>query len=297
MVNASQYNPDYDFVIEGVCYVGAPKPRRAAYAKKKLEALLHCLWDVEQCLVFISRDVVVPKGLEQKHCFVRADDPAVAYARLSEALWQAEQARWKSRRYTLTPEGWRRGENVVLGDNVRIEPGALIDHDVTIGANTTVLAGAVVRHAVVGEGCTIKEYAVVGDDGFNPYREAEGGDLLQLHCLGDVQIGAHVAIGAHTTVGRSTASSTVVGDHTKLDNHIHIGHDAQLGRSVTITAGCTIGGYCDIGDHVYIGVGAALRNRITIGEKARIGMGSTVIHDVAPDTTVVGNPARLLPEK
>ena len=44
----------------------------------------------------------------------------------------------------------------------------------------------------------------------------------------------------------------------------------------------------------WIGAGAMLRAGITIGEGARVGMGSVVLNDVAPNTTVVGNPARVL---
>lgn len=43
-----------------------------------------------------------------------------------------------------------------------------------------------------------------------------------------------------------------------------------------------------------IGSGATLLGGITVGENAVIGAGSVVTKDVPPDTTVVGNPARLL---
>jgi acetyltransferase-like isoleucine patch superfamily enzyme len=43
-----------------------------------------------------------------------------------------------------------------------------------------------------------------------------------------------------------------------------------------------------------IGSGATLLGGITIGENAIIGAGSLVTKDVAPNTTVAGNPARIL---
>ena len=43
-----------------------------------------------------------------------------------------------------------------------------------------------------------------------------------------------------------------------------------------------------------IGSGATLLGGITIGENAMIGAGSVVTKDVPPDTTVAGNPARIL---
>ncbi len=43
-----------------------------------------------------------------------------------------------------------------------------------------------------------------------------------------------------------------------------------------------------------IGSGATLLGGITIGENATVGAGSVVTRDVLPNTTVVGNPARIL---
>jgi maltose O-acetyltransferase len=47
-----------------------------------------------------------------------------------------------------------------------------------------------------------------------------------------------------------------------------------------------------IGKNVWIGGGAILLPGITIGDDAIVGAGSVVTRDVAPGTTVVGNPAR-----
>ena len=43
-----------------------------------------------------------------------------------------------------------------------------------------------------------------------------------------------------------------------------------------------------------IGSGATILGGITIGEGAMVGAGSVVTRDVAPGTTVAGNPARVL---
>jgi acetyltransferase-like isoleucine patch superfamily enzyme len=41
-----------------------------------------------------------------------------------------------------------------------------------------------------------------------------------------------------------------------------------------------------------IGTGAVILNGVHIGDRAKIGAGAVVTRDVAPDTTVVGIPAR-----
>jgi maltose O-acetyltransferase len=45
---------------------------------------------------------------------------------------------------------------------------------------------------------------------------------------------------------------------------------------------------------VWIGANAVIRGGITVGNRAVIGAGSIVTHDVQPGTVVAGNPARLL---
>lgn len=44
-----------------------------------------------------------------------------------------------------------------------------------------------------------------------------------------------------------------------------------------------------------IGSGSTVLGGLTIGKDAMVGAGSVVVHDVAPFTTVAGNPARVLP--
>ena len=49
-----------------------------------------------------------------------------------------------------------------------------------------------------------------------------------------------------------------------------------------------------IGDHVYIGTGAKVLGPISIGDHVRIGANAVVVHDVPPNVTVVGAPARVV---
>ena len=77
-----------------------------------------------------------------------------------------------------------------------------------------------------------------------------------------------------------------------------IGETAEVGDHVTIYQGVTLGGtgfargkrHPTLGDQVIVGAGAALLGPIVIGERSKIGANSVVIHDVPPNSTVVGNP-------
>ncbi len=71
-----------------------------------------------------------------------------------------------------------------------------------------------------------------------------------------------------------------------------------MGADVTIYQGVTLGGtgfargkrHPTVGDEVMIGAGSALLGPIEIGDRAKIGANSVVIHDVPANSTVVGNP-------
>ena len=77
-----------------------------------------------------------------------------------------------------------------------------------------------------------------------------------------------------------------------------VGETAEIGRDVTLYQGVTLGGtgfatgkrHPTLEDNVTVGSGAKLLGPITIGHGAKIGANSVVIHDVPPNSTVVGNP-------
>ena len=77
-----------------------------------------------------------------------------------------------------------------------------------------------------------------------------------------------------------------------------IGETAEVGDDVTIYQGVTLGGtgfargkrHPTVGDNVVVGSGAKLLGPIVVGSCSKVGANSVVIHDVPPNSTVVGNP-------
>ncbi|CBI25740.3 unnamed protein product, partial [Vitis vinifera] len=80
-----------------------------------------------------------------------------------------------------------------------------------------------------------------------------------------------------------------------------VSETAVIGDNVTILHNVTLGGtgkvngdrHPKVGDGVLIGAGTKVLGSIRVGDRAKIGAGSVVLKEVPPETTSVGNPARL----
>jgi acetyltransferase-like isoleucine patch superfamily enzyme len=97
-------------------------------------------------------------------------------------------------------------------------------------------------------------------------------------------------------------SNIRIGKHFHANLYSYVEHDCVIGDYVTFAPGVHCNGNIVIEDHAYIGSGAVIKQGklgrpLVIGRGAVVGMGAIVTKDVAPGTTVVGNPARQLSKK
>lgn len=86
----------------------------------------------------------------------------------------------------------------------------------------------------------------------------------------------------------------VIGDHVIILPASVISHDDVIGDYASIAGGVCISGGVKIGESCYLGSNASVKDGVTIGELSLVGMGSVVLHDVASNSVMVGNPARVL---
>lgn len=183
------------------------------------------------------------------------------------------------------------GPKVVLADNVTIYPNVTILDECTVGKNTAIWSGAVIRERChIGAFCILHPNASIGADGFG-FRPCPEKGLVKIPQIGNVIIGNGVEIGANSCVDRGKFSSTIVGDGCKIDNLVQIGHNSKLGKFCIMAGNSGLAGSVTLGNGVIIGGSASIKDHVTIGDGAIVGAGSGVIADIPAGKTMLGYPA------
>ena len=157
--------------------------------------------------------------------------------------------------------------DVVLGNNVRVGPGSVIENSY-IGDNCNINSHTVVDGALVQEGCSLGPFARI-----RPGSELEKG----------VKIGNFVE-----------TKKIKMGENSKASHLAYLG-DAIIGDDVNIGAGAVTCNYdgvekhkTKIGDGAFIGTNSTLVAPLDLGEDSFVGAGSTVTKDVGLGQLAVG---------
>jgi UDP-3-O-[3-hydroxymyristoyl] glucosamine N-acyltransferase len=181
---------------------------------------------------------------------------------------------------------------VVIGKNVAIRAGVVVERNCEIGDDTTIDSNTVVKKGtIIGRRVKIGANNTIGGVGFGYEKDESGTFELILH-IGNVVIEDDVEIGNNTTIDRAVLGSTILRKNCKIDNLVHIAHGVEIGENSLIIANAMIAGSCSIGKNVWVSPSASVLNKIEVGDGGVIGMGAVVLKNVAPHQTVVGNPAK-----
>ena len=105
-----------------------------------------------------------------------------------------------------------------------------------------------------------------------------------------VQLGEGVIIKAFCVLD----SHVQIGSYTYLQSSVIAGHDVRIGEFCQVNSFSFFAGNVLVNDMCSINAGARIIQGIEIGRRAVVGMGSVVLRKVKPNSTVFGNPAKLL---
>jgi sugar O-acyltransferase (sialic acid O-acetyltransferase NeuD family) len=172
------------------------------------------------------------------------------------------------------------------------EVGRDLGFGAVVGDDGWLLGSAIEADLVVGIGYPFVRARVV-----EPYlRAANRFDFPNLIHPTAVLDARRVRLGRGNvvTAGCIFTTDVVVGDFNLFNWQTTVGHDTTVGDYCVLNPSVNVSGGVRIGDRVLIGTGAQILEGHSVGEGATVGAGAVVTHDVAPSTTVVGVPARVV---
>lgn len=161
------------------------------------------------------------------------------------------------------------GEEVVLGDRVRLDSHVVIDGKTSVGDETHIFPFASI--------------------GLAPQDLKYGGEPTA------TEIGRRNHIREFVTIHRGTAGGgglTKIGDGNLFMAQAHVAHDCLIGSEVIMANAATLAGHVEIADKANIGAYSGVHQYCRIGYEAFVGGYSVVVKDAMPFAVIQGNHAK-----
>lgn len=110
----------------------------------------------------------------------------------------------------------------------------------------------------------------------------------------NASIGRNVRIGEGTVVmaGCCVNPDTVIGRHCIVNTHASLDHENLLQDFANVSPGVVTGGNVALDEFCFIGIGAQIIQKVTIGAHTIIGAGATVVKDIPEKVLAFGSPCR-----
>lgn len=178
-------------------------------------------------------------------------------------------------------------EGAKIGENVTIEPFAVIKKNVILEDNVIIKS-----HAYIDGFTTIKKNATI-------WPSASIGTKSQdLKYKGEktfVEIGENTEVREFATINSSCQENSVVkvGNNCLIMAYCHIAHNCSVGNNVIMSNGAMLAGHVTIEDNAIIGGMTPVHQFVNIGKNAMVGAFSRVPHDIPPFTIGSGYPYKV----
>lgn len=175
-------------------------------------------------------------------------------------------------------------KGATIGDNVTIEPFAVVKKNVVLKEGVIVKS-----HAYIDGHTTIGEHAIIWPGA------SIGTKTQDLKFKGEktyVFIGKHTEIREYVTINASCQENSCVriGDRCLIMAYCHVAHNCEIGNCVIMANSAMLAGHVLVGDYAIIGGMTPIHQFSRIGSYAMVGGFSRVSNDVPPYTIGGGIP-------
>ena len=289
-------NGSPDTEITGVAGIGEAQAGQVTFiANPKYASAVHT---TRASAVIVAADF--PSG---NRTVLRSSNPYLAFARAIELFYEAPQ---------YTPGVHATAiihPSVTIGPNAHIGPYVVIDRDVVIGANATLLAHVVIypgasigdhffahAHAVVREHCRLGSHVilqngvVIGADGFG-FAKDDSGHWYKIVQSGPAVLEDHVEVQANACVDRASIGETHIAKGAKIDNLVQVGHGSRVGENSLLCAQAGLAGSTEIGKNVILAGQVGVAGHCKIGDGVIATAQTGIPNDVPAGAVVSGYPA------
>jgi UDP-3-O-[3-hydroxymyristoyl] glucosamine N-acyltransferase len=266
--------PPEDFVYDTLGLSNSNIPNTLSFFDD--EKYLNQIVENKNITGVIVKNDFIPFFQNKKRVIV-SEDPRWDYYTLYNA--------YSKNNFKITP-------NNIASSAIIHKTASIADSNITIGENTIIGPNvSILEDVQIGNNCVVKPGAVIGTDGFEHKKTSKG--IISVHHDGKVIIGNNVEIGANTCVDKGFSfKNTVIEDNVRIDNLVYVAHCVTVKIGAFITGSATIGGSTEIGSNTWIALNGTLRDRISVGENAMVGLGAAVTKPVPKNETWIGNPAK-----
>ena len=190
-------------------------------------------------------------------------------------------------------------ESAQIGEDCRIDPGAVIGENVSIGARTWIGANSVIEPnvkigadtrlhplvfvahgCVIGDRCEIKTHTAIGGEGYGYAHDASFNHYRVTH-FGRVVIEDDVHIGSGVQIDRGTFEDSWIGAGVRIDNHCHFGHNIRVGKNTLITASMITAGSTTFGANCVFGGRITTKGHLSVADGVQVagisGIGKSIL--------------------
>lgn len=174
--------------------------------------------------------------------------------------------------------------NVTIGANASVGPFTYISGNVTIGEDTEVMSHVVIKgDTTIGNDNRIFAFAIIGEESQDKKYSGEPTT---------VTIGDRNVIRESVQIHRGTIQDrgvTTVGSDNLLCVNVHIAHDCIVGDNIIMGNNATLAGHVTIEDYAIVSALSPVHQFCTVGAHSFIGGASVVVQDVPPFVMAQGN--------